>query len=195
MAQAGHRSVVPVDVFEAYCRHVAVTTRWTPGPGARRCARSSQDRTRSSCAPRTPRWWPDTWSCAQVKNAGPPRPAAGRRGQGQLLGRAGPGDPERMVVIGAGLTAAHLVANALTVGRRVAWVFREPRGALPVCRHQRDVLPTRGPEPVRGSTWSDRAALMRQQRRASIMFEFRPLLRRAESSGQLTVHRGSALPA
>jgi pyruvate/2-oxoglutarate dehydrogenase complex dihydrolipoamide dehydrogenase (E3) component len=33
-------------------------------------------------------------------------------------------------------------------------------------------------------------ALMRQQRRASVMFEFRPLLRRAESTGQLTVHRG-----
>lgn len=191
MAQAGHRSVVPVDVFEAYCRHVAVThqvdTRtWRaavrqvePGPDAV-VVRTEDTEVVAGyvvlCTGEERRPAPAGWQADEGKVSYWDEPV--------------PGDPERMVVIGAGLTAAHLVANALTAGRRVAWVFREPAERYQCADINATFFRPEGRSRFEGSTWSDRAALMRQQRRASIMFEFRPLLRRAESSGQLTVHRG-----
>jgi hypothetical protein len=41
--------------------------------------------------------------------------------------------------------------------------------------------------------WSDRLDLTARYRRASIMFEFRPMLERAEAEGRLVVHRGEAV--
>jgi NADPH-dependent 2,4-dienoyl-CoA reductase/sulfur reductase-like enzyme len=43
--------------------------------------------------------------------------------------------------------------------------------------------------------WADRLRMMRRERRASVMYEFRPLLQEAEADGRLTVHRGRRLDA
>jgi len=194
MAQAGHRSVVPVDVFQAYCRHVAVThqvdTRtWRavvrqvePGPDAVVVRTEATEVVAGYvvlCTGEERRPAPPGW---QAEAAYEPKIS--------YWDEPVPGDPERIVVIGAGLTAAHLVANALTAGRRVAWVFRESAERYQCADVNATFFRPEGRSRFEGSAWSDRVALMGAQRRASIMFEFRPLLRQAESSGQLSVHRG-----
>jgi cation diffusion facilitator CzcD-associated flavoprotein CzcO len=194
MAQAGHRSVVPVDVFEAYCRHVAATHEvyqrtWracvqqiTPAGDA--VALRTADATITAryvvlCAGEERR--PAPWGDGGV----PPGVS--------YWDEPVPGDPERLAVVGAGLSAAHLIANALSVGRQVIWAIRADAERYQCADINVAFFRPEGRSRFEGLAWDDRMTLMRAQRRASVMFEFRPLLRRAEGTGQLTVHRGRAI--
>jgi hypothetical protein len=110
-----------------------------------------------------------------------------------------PADAAREVVVGAGLTAAHLVQNALERGHRVDWVLREQSERYQCSDVNASFFRAEGRARFDSShgpaSWADRLALMGRERRASVMFEFRPLLRRAEADGRLTVHRGTPVTA
>lgn len=199
MSQAGHRSVVPVDVFEAYCGHTA-TLHGVPGrlwqgtvhsvaPGPDRVAvrgvlHDGQDfavdaRYVVLCLGEERRaapagWWPGE-----------------RPGTVGYWDEPAPPGAEREVVVGAGLTAAHLIGNALARGRRVAWVLRGNAERYQCSDVNASFFRAEGRARFDGVPWADRLALMRRERRASVMFEFRPLLREAEADGRLTVHRGA----
>lgn len=198
MAQSGHRSVVPVDVFEAYCRQVATLHDVYPNlwqarvrlirPEADGVAVGGDDFEVSAqyavlCTgeerrPAPREWWIDAQPPPCVTYWDEPVPT----GSGPLT------------VVGAGLTAAHLISNALRDGRQVNWVVRTEE------RYQcSDVnasfFRAEGRARFDGVPWEQRLALMRSQRRASVMFEFRPLLQQAQDSGQLVVHRGQAVEA
>jgi NADH dehydrogenase FAD-containing subunit len=101
----------------------------------------------------------------------------------------------RLVVVGAGLTAAHLVANALNAGKRVEWVLRQAEERYQCSDVNASFFRAEGRARFDGVPWADRLALMGRERRATVMFEFRPLLRQAEATGRLTVHRGRAVTA
>jgi NADPH-dependent 2,4-dienoyl-CoA reductase/sulfur reductase-like enzyme len=188
MAQAGHRSVVPVDVFEAFCRHVAdvhqvadrtwrstalsvepgdgsVLVRTAAGPVEARCVvLALGERTR-----RPPWAAPDG-----VYRWDQPRPETGS-----------------VAVVGAGLTAAHLLAAALAAGRETHWVLREDAERYQCSDVNAAFFRAEGRARFGAEvSWADRSAVMRRHRRASVMFEFRPLLTAAEESGRLRVHRG-----
>jgi 2-polyprenyl-6-methoxyphenol hydroxylase-like FAD-dependent oxidoreductase len=192
MAQSGHRSVVPVDVFEAYCHHIATThgvyqRTWhadvrelRAGDDDVEVGTDSAELTakyvvlclgeQRRAAPAD--WWVDGGRPDCVTYWDEPVPAGA----------------ESVVVVGAGLTSAHLIAQALDDGRTVHWVMRGEE------RYQcSDVnasfFRAEGRARFDNVAWEDRLALMDRERRASVMFEFRPRLRSAEQTGQLVVHR------
>lgn len=192
MAQAGHRSVVPVDVFEAFCHHVATvhdvyrrTWRATvrelrPDAAGVRLGTDTTDVTARFAVlclgeERTPApadWFADGHAPACVTFWDEPVPP----------------DADSVVVLGAGLTSAHLIAQALGDGRRVHWVMRTQEHYQ--CSDvNASFFRAEGRARFDGVPWSERLALMARERRASIMFEFRPRLRHAEANGMLTVHR------
>ena len=196
MSQAGHRSVVPVDVFEAFCRHVDASHRigertWRatvhglrPSPGgvtvvADGCEIEAaaavlclgEERRR---APRA--WWGGGSPPPGVSFWDEPVPPA-----------------DRLAVIGAGLTAAHLVRNALDDGARVHWIVRREAERYQCADVDSTFFRPEGRARFDSVAWDDRLALMRRYRRASVMYEFRPGLRQAEQDGRLTVYRGRAV--
>lgn len=202
MSQAGHRSVVPVDVFDAYCRHTSVIHRvperlWsgevrglevdedkvlvhaTVG-GARVVISAGQvvlclgERRRP--APST--WWRDD-DPAGVGYWDEPVP----EGVG------------RQVVVGAGLTSAHLIKNALGAGRGVDWVLREEFERYQCSDVNASFFRAEGRARFDGVPWDQRLALMARERRATVMFEFRQLFADAEADGRLVVHRGTGVEA
>jgi hypothetical protein len=195
MAQSGHRSVVPVDVFEAYCDHLvashhiaAKTWRATvrevvPGGG-----RATVTTDRGSLTARhvvlalgeERRAAPDSWW-----GAGAPPPGV------SYWDESGPVGGGRQVVVGAGLTAAHLITGALAAGREVHWVIREPGERYQCADVNSAFFRPEGRKRFDRVGWEQRLGLMGRFRRASIMFEFRPLLERAEADGNLVVHRGT----
>lgn len=205
MSQASHRSVVPVDVFEAYCRHIAATHEvdqrtWQArvhdvepdhaGVTVRGDAAGRRFTTRADfvvlClgeertdAPRS--WW----------GGGPPPPGVSYWDE--------PAEPApargRLAVVGAGLTAAHLITGALAQGHAVDWVFRESRERYQCADVNSAFFRPEGRATFNGGGLEHRIAMMRTHRRASIMFEFRPLLSQAEADGRLTVHRGEQVHA
>jgi cation diffusion facilitator CzcD-associated flavoprotein CzcO len=198
MSQAGHRSVVPVDVFAAYCRHTAaihgVTERLWPGEVAsvepdddRVLVRGNGFRITAGqvvlCLGEESREAPQDWWAGS-------RP----RGVG-YWDEPVPVDAEAEVVVGAGLTAAHLIHNALERGARVAWVVRADTERYQCSDVNARFFRAEGRARFDGVPWADRLALMGRERRASVMFEFRPLLEAAEAAGRLTVHRGAGLRA
>ncbi|MFI5617937.1 FAD-dependent monooxygenase [Streptomyces sp. NPDC051567] len=223
MAQAGHRSVVPVDVFEAYCAHVASlhhvderTWRATVRE-VRPTENGDTDRHRDTgrdtgtgagtgrstdtvtvrgdgfavttpnvvlCLGEERRAAPSTWWDGE---ATPP-------GVG-YWDEPVPPDAGELVVVGAGLSAAHLLANALTGGKRAHWVLRAPEERYQCADVNASFFRAEGRARFSGTSWEDRLTLMGGQRRASVMFEFRPLLQRAEADGRLTVHRGRTVTA
>ncbi len=197
MAQAGHRSVVPVDVFEAFCHHVAavhdvydrtwcttvrevrqagdgVLVRTDDGTLAARFAVLCQGEQRT---PAPAGWWPDGRRPASVRYWDEP----GHDGDGPVA------------VIGAGLTAAHLVAGALDGGRTVHWVMRSASERYQCSDVNAAFFRAEGRARFDGTSWADRLALMGRERRASVMFEFQPGLAAAERDGRLVVHRGRAV--
>ncbi|MGW4272004.1 FAD-dependent oxidoreductase [Streptomyces seoulensis] len=197
MAQAGHRSVVPVDVFEAYCRHVS-----TLHHVDERTWRASVQAVRPTVDAVTVR--ADGFSVTApyvVLCLGEERRAAPADWwEGDAVPRGVsywdepvPQDAERLVVIGAGLSAAHLVSNALTDGKRVHWIVRAAEERYQCADVNASFFRAEGRARFDGTSWEDRLALMAGQRRASVMFEFRPLMRAAEAGGRLTVHRGRAV--
>jgi cation diffusion facilitator CzcD-associated flavoprotein CzcO len=193
MAQASHRSVVPVDVFEAFCRHVAtvhdVARRlwparvrhldpvpdgvWVTGDDVTVRARFVVLSTGEERKPA-----PESWDL----------PGIGKRVS--YWDEPVPSGLDRLVVVGAGLSAAHVIANALDDGRRVAWVVREPAERYQCADVNAAFFRAEGRARFDGVGWSTRLAQMRAHRRASIMFEFQPLLREAEDTSRLTVYRG-----
>ncbi|SDI77811.1 Predicted flavoprotein CzcO associated with the cation diffusion facilitator CzcD [Actinokineospora alba] len=191
MAQAGHRSVVPVDVFEAYSRHIAavhgVTARtWCADVHEVRPGRTGlavhTDHGRVNarftvlCLGEERRAAPAAWS-GGVGYWDEPVPASARS----------------VVVVGAGLSAAHVIANSLARGLTVRWVLRENEERYQCADVNASFFRPEGRARFDHSSWSDRLTLMGRHRRASVMFEFQPLLRAAEADGRLTVHRGHAV--
>jgi hypothetical protein len=193
MAQAGHRSVVPVDVFEAYCAHLvaghhvaektwrgsvrevlptadAVTVRADRFTVTARHAVLCLGEERRD-APLS--WWGGGRPPLGVSYWDEPVPEGDRR-----------------IVVGAGLTAAHLISGALEAGIEVHWVIRETGERYQCADVNSAFFRPEGRKRFDSVGWDDRLGLTSRFRRASIMFEFRPLLERAEASGQLVVHRG-----
>ncbi|HEY3466862.1 MAG TPA: FAD-dependent oxidoreductase [Amycolatopsis sp.] len=197
MAQAGHRSVVPVDVFEAYCDHVTATH----DVGARTWRATVREVLpgRSDVTVRTDR---GTVTAQHVVLCpGEERREAPHEWWGGGAAPPGvaywderlPSAGERQVVVGAGLTSAHLISNALAAGREVHWVIREPGERYQCADVNSKFFRPEGRARIGNVGWDDRLGLLAQFRRASIMFEFRPLLERAEAEGRLVVHRGEAV--
>ncbi|KDN18882.1 FAD/NAD(P)-binding protein [Amycolatopsis rifamycinica] len=197
MAQAGHRSVVPVDVFEAYCDHLVDTHRvaektWRAtvrevvpaddGVTVRTDRGAVAARHVVLCPGEERREAPEEWWGG---GAAPP-------GVTYWDERVPPA-VERQVVVGAGLTAAHLLSNALAAGREVHWVVREPGERYQCADVNSKFFRPEGRARIGNVGWADRLRLIAEFRRASIMFEFRPLLERAEAEGRLVVHRGEAI--
>lgn len=202
MSQAGHRSVVPVDVFEAYCRHTSaihqVPQRLWRGEVSRLDVGEDRVLVRGTdftvqarhvvlCLGEERRDAPDHWW-----TGGPPA------GVGYWDEPAGE-PPDRQIVVGAGLTAAHLIRNALDSGTRVDWVLRKDSERYQCSDVNASFFRAEGRSRFDGhrgpAPWAERLALMAAQRRASVMFEFRPLLEAAEADGRLTVHRGREIHA
>lgn len=196
MSQAGHRSVVPVDVFEAYCHHTAaihgVPQRLWRGEVDALDARADRVTVRGNgfavdagyvvlCQGEERRAAPDGWWSGE-------RPAA--VGYWDDPAPAGAGHE---VVVGAGLTAAHLIHNALDRGARVTWVLRENAERYQCSDVNASFFRAEGRARFDNVPWADRMALMRRERRASVMFEFRPELEAAEADGRLTVRRGAGV--
>jgi len=196
MAQAGHRSVVPVDVFEAYCAHLVSSHRvgertWQ---GTVRELLPSADavtlradgfevaaRYAVLCPGEERRNAPDAWW-----GGGPPPDGIGYWDEPVP-------DVGRLVVVGSGLSAAHLVANALAGGGRVHWVVRRTEEIYQCADVDSTFFRPEGRARFDSVGWRDRLDLMGRYRRASVMFEFRPGFQRAEAEGRLTVHRGQAV--
>lgn len=205
MSQAGHRSVVPVDVFDAFCRHTSeihhVPQRLWRGDVHSLQAGPDRVLVRGSC--QHGEFGVEARNVVlclgEERRDAPGEWWAGERPNGVGYWDERPrAAAEREVVVGAGLTAAHLIQNALTRGTRVEWVLRKEE------RYQcSDVNASffraegraRFDSRQRPAPWDDRLALMAMQRRASVMFEFRPLLTEAEADGRLTVHRGAEVRA
>ncbi|MEU8774904.1 FAD-dependent oxidoreductase [Streptomyces sp. NPDC048606] len=199
MAQSGHRSVVPVDVFEAYCRHVATLHHveertWKADVGEVRPADDGVTVLGDGFALHAP------YVVLCLGEERREAPADWWDGAGTPPGvshwdRPVPSDARRVVVVGAGLSAAHLVANALGEGKEVHWVVRAAEERYQCADVNASFFRAEGRARFDGTDWQDRLALMGGHRRASVMFEFRPLLERAEAEGRLTVHRGRAVTA
>ncbi|MFG1796484.1 FAD-dependent oxidoreductase [Nocardia sp. NPDC049149] len=195
MAQAGHRSVVPLDVFEAYVQHVVavhgLTDRLWQGevlellPGADEVvARTTLgDITASSVV-----------LCTGEERAEWPGPLPDRvhywDDPAAVVDR-----PDTAVVVGAGLSGAHIVANCLAAGGRVHWVLRKQAEHYQCADVNASFFRAEGLARFHGTAWEDRLEIMQQQRVASIMFEFRPGLRAAEADRRLIVHRGAEVVA
>jgi cation diffusion facilitator CzcD-associated flavoprotein CzcO len=198
MSQAGHRSVVPVDVFAAYCRHTAVIHRVTEKlwPGEVGSVEPAGDRV-------LVRGNGFTVSAAQVvlclgeeRQDAPPAWLAGDEpSEVGYWDEPVPADAGCEVVVGAGLTAAHLVHGALDRGARVEWVLRAESERYQCSDVNASFFRAEGRARFDGVRWADRLALMARERRASVMFEFRPLFRATEADGRLTVHRGTGVRA
>lgn len=198
MAQAGHRSVVPVDVFAAFCDHVA-TVHHVPERlwrGEVTALRQDGDRVTAvladgaGTAEITARY---AVLCLGEERRDAPEhwwPGPGRPDRVGYWDEPPPDGADDLVVVGAGLTAAHLIRNALAGGQRVRWVLREQSERYQCSDVNASFFRAEGRARFDGVPWADRLALMRRERRASVMFEFRPQLTAAEASGRLTVHRG-----
>lgn len=199
MSQAGHRSVVPVDVFEAYCAHISAIhgvgeRTWTAevaevrpdddGVTVRGDGFSTRARFAVLCLGEERADAPDAWW-------GGGAPPAGVSYWDEPAGQRG----DRVAVVGAGLTAAHLIGRALDRGRQVHWVFRESRERYQCADVNSAFFRPEGRARFGSGDREHRRALMRAHRRASIMFEFRPALERAEAEGRLVVHRGEQVHA
>jgi cation diffusion facilitator CzcD-associated flavoprotein CzcO len=200
MAQAGHRSVVPVDVFEAYCRHVATihhvddrswratvrAIRPEPDGGLTVCTDGFDVAARFAilCLGEERRLAPSAWC-----------PDGGLPAGVGYWDEPPPAGAASVTVVGAGLSAAHLIANAVRDGRRVHWVLRAGQERYQCSDVNAAYFRAEGRARFDGVPWADRLALTRRERRASVMFEFRPLLAAAEADGRLTVHRGRVVTA
>ena len=194
MSQAGHRSVVPVDVFEHYCHHVAVQHGilqkvWrgevravSPGP--------DEVTVRTDDSEITARF---VVLCLGEERRGAPAGwwAGARPDHVRHWDEPVTGTPAVEAVIGAGLTSAHLVAGALDRGTLVHWVVRGEAERYQCSDVNASFFRAEGRARFDGVPWTERLALMARQRRASVMFEFRPVLTDAEERGQLVVHRGA----
>ncbi|WP_327710103.1 NAD(P)-binding domain-containing protein [Streptomyces sp. NBC_00464] len=187
MAQAGHRSVVPLDVFEAYVDHVVdahdLTERLWQGEVREVVPAGTETVVRTTRG--------DITASAVVLCTGEERASW----PGRLPDRVQYWDEpaartDTTVVVGAGLSGAHAVANGLTNGSHVHWVLRNGSEHYQCADVNASFFRAEGRARFHNTTWEERLELMRRHRKASVMFEFRPTLEKAEAEGRLTVHRG-----
>jgi cation diffusion facilitator CzcD-associated flavoprotein CzcO len=197
MAQSGHRSVVPVDVFEAYCDHLV-----TSHHVAERTWRAPVREVLPTAEAVTVRASRFTVTAAHVVlclgEERRPAPEAWWGGGRPPRGVSYWDDPlpvggQRRIVVGAGLTAAHLLTGSLAAGQEVHWVVRETEERYQCADVNSSFFRPEGRARFDGVDRAGRLELMGRHRRASIMFEFRPLLQRAEAEGRLVVHRGESV--
>src|SRR5579883_33543 len=193
MAQSGQRSVVPVDVFCAYIRHAVeahqirhqvrrghVNSVQVLGPHhfvlnidgrhltARNVIWAVGDRARP-----LPEWVKRGQSKKRVSHWEEP-------GQDDEI--------EHAVVVGAGMSAAHLLLNLREAGIRVTWIVRKQE------RYQcTDVnalyFRPEGRSYFLRQSLAQRLECLQEQQRASIMLEFEPIFRSWEEQGGLVVYR------
>ncbi|MBE1502110.1 NADPH-dependent 2,4-dienoyl-CoA reductase/sulfur reductase-like enzyme [Amycolatopsis lexingtonensis] len=195
MSQAGHRSVVPVDVFDAYCDHLIAShhigrktwqarVREVVPEGDAVTVRADRFSVTARhvvlCLGEERREAPDSWWGGGSAPAGV-----------SYWDESVPVGGRCLAVVGAGLTAAHLIAGALDEGREVHWVVRETGERYQCADVNSSFFRPEGRLRFNRVGWSERLELMSRFRRASIMFEFRPLLERAQAEGRLVVHRGA----
>jgi glycine/D-amino acid oxidase-like deaminating enzyme len=189
MAMSGQRSVVPWDVFEAYADHVLVshgitrrhwqtTVRQVTADGHQlRVVHGSGTLSADVVvlalgeeAPALPAGWPDVdqvqrWDAAQPAISG-----------------------ECVAVSGSGLSAAQLLAGVCSAGGRAVWLQRSAERYQCADVNAKYFRPE-GRARFLAMGLQDRIAVLRAQRRPSIMFEFRPLLQRWQQEGRLQVVR------
>jgi len=196
MSQSGHRSVVPVDVFDAYCAHLAASHHvaektWR---GSVREVLPTADAVTVRADRFTVTARHAVLCLGEERRAAPvPWWGGGRPPAGVSYWDEPVPDGERQLVVGAGLTAAHLISGALEAGREVHWVLRETGERYQCADVNSTFFRPEGRKRFDSVGWADRLDLMGRFRRASIMFEFRPLLERAEAEGRLVVHRGETV--
>ncbi|HVK25745.1 MAG TPA: FAD/NAD(P)-binding protein [Actinokineospora sp.] len=189
MAQSGHRSVVPVDVFDAYCRHIAAVHQVTERTW--QATVTQVHPIRGGLVVGTDRGAIDARFVVLCQ--GEERRQAPAGWQGGHWDEPVPASARSVVVVGAGLSSAHIIADALASGRKVHWVVRETEERYQCADVNASFFRPEGRAKFDAGSWADRLTLMSRHRRASVMFEFQPLLRAAEADGRLTVHRGSAV--
>ncbi|MFJ1764965.1 NAD(P)-binding protein [Amycolatopsis sp. NPDC088138] len=197
MAQAGHRSVVPVDVFEAYCDHLVTSHHvgertWQASvrevlPTAEAVTVRANRFTVTAphvvlCLGEERRSAPEAWWGGGT----PPRGVS-------YWDEPVPAGGHRRIVVGAGLTAAHLLTASLEAGHEVHWVVRETEERYQCADVNSSFFRPEGRARFDGVDRAGRLELMGRHRRASIMFEFRPRLQQAEAEGRLVVHRGESV--
>ncbi|MGW5054401.1 NAD(P)-binding protein [Actinokineospora sp. NPDC004072] len=190
MAQAGHRSVVPLDVFEAFCGHVADAH--AVGERTWRTTVRSVEPGADGVTLRTDTG--DVRARYAVLCLGEERAAAPAGWHGGYWDEPVPADGP-LVVVGAGLSAAHLLADALAAGRQAHWVMRASQERYQCADVNAAFFRPEGRARFQDTPWERRLDLMGRHRRASVMFEFRPLLESAEADGRLVVHRGAEIAA
>lgn len=196
MAQSGHRSVVPVDVFEAFCDHL-VSSHGIAGRTWQASVRSVRPES-DGVVVRTDRFSLTAGHvvlCTGEERAEAPESWWGGGNPPDGFGywdQPVPAHDGRQIVVGAGLTAAHLIGNALAAGREVHWVVRDAERYQCADVNSKFFRPE-GRARFDHVGWEERLELTARYRRASIMFEFRPALQRAEAEGRLVVHRGRAI--
>lgn len=196
MAQSGQRGVVPLDVFEAFVMHLArahqVADRGRTGrllsiqrSGTALLAETTLGSVRAGAVVlamgEQPSEAPARWNLPN------PLPATIRHWHTSADPVLGPA-----VVVGSGLSAAHLIARQLQQGGTVTWVQR--RSERYQCADvNASFFRPEGRAHFSRATRDGRAALLRQHRQPSIMFEFRPLLQSAERDGRLRVLRNTEI--
>lgn len=194
MAQAGHRSVVPVDVFEAFCHHVATVhgvhdNTWRASV-EELCPEPGGVLVRTDRGELAARFV--VLCLGEERKTAPPEWFAGPPERVTYWDEPLPAAADTLTVVGAGLTSAHLINQALGDGRRVNWVMRTAE-RFQCADVNASFFRAEGRARFDGVPWAQRLALMDRHRRASVMFEFQPGLRNAEASGRLTVHRGHSV--
>lgn len=194
MAMSGQRAVVPWDVFAAHLTHVCVNH----GIPARTWRSHVEE-----VAPAAGGGWHvrhrhgEVWADAVVFAIGERSHSvpAGWDGDPRVVRWdaewATPAGDQLTAVIGSGLTAAHVISEVCGAGGRVLWVQRGSE------RFQCSDVNARFFRPEGRSVFlsrglTGRLAILRRERRPSIMFEFRPLLAGWEARGALSVRRHAA---
>jgi hypothetical protein len=189
MAMSGQRSVVPLDVFEAYAAHAmlnhevdarrwtATVTAVTPTRGGwlveHDRGRITAERVVLAIGEETVDVPTDWKVSARVHRWDRYRPQAGDR---------------VVVVSGSGLSAAHVVADACARGSRVIWVQRGAERYQCADVNARFFRPE-GRAAFRRLSIPGRVKALVRHRVPTIMFEFRPLLDRWAHEGCLAAHR------
>jgi len=189
MAMSGQRSVVPVDVFRAYAGHTVANHGI-----ASRCWKSTVEQVHRDGGAWTVRHTGGTLRAERVVLAIGEQ-VNGLPADWVVSDRVVRWDhfrhdrPGRMVLVsGAGLSAAHMIAELCSSGSHVVWVQRRPERYQCADVNARFFRPE-GRASFRSQPIQARARSLINHRRPSIMFEFRPLLRRWAEQGCLSIHR------
>lgn len=195
MAQSGQRSVVPVDIFRAYIRHVVETHAI-----ARQVRRGVVQVVRAigpyhfvvdidghHLAARYV-----IWAIGERPRPLPSQYLADLSERRNLVVQWNEPhlsfEVEHAIVVGAGMSAAHLLLNLREAGAHVTWVVRGQEKYQCTDVDARYFRPE-GLAYFLSYPHDRRFHVIRKQRQASIMLEFAPILRSWEEQGGLTIYR------